>query len=238
MGEKLPDCCEPKKESEGIVQGIIYGIIPHIGCIAFIFFTIFGVTAATALFRPLLMSRYFFYILIAFSFVMALVSSIIYLYRKKLLSWAGVKRKKKYLGVMFGTTIGINLLLFLIIFPLTANTGGLTGAATNVFASGSQLSLEVDIPCPGHAPLISGDLKEIEGVEAVQFSFPNIFDVGYNSQITSEEEILSLDVFDEYPATVISSGGGEVIETTSTGGSCCGGPTCGSAQTGTCGCGG
>jgi len=235
MEEKLPDCCQPAKKSEGIVQGIIYGLIPHIGCIAFIFFTIFGVTAATAFFRPLLMSRYFFYILIVFSFVMALISSIIYLYRKKLLSWAGVQKKKKYLGVMFGTTMGVNLLLFLVIFPMLANTGGLTGAATGVFSSDAQLTLEVDIPCPGHAPLITGVLKEINGVESVQFDFPNKFSVGYNPDETSEEVILSLTVFSEYPAKIINSPAES--PSTAASGSCCGGPTCGSEKTGTCGCG-
>ncbi len=61
-----------------------------------------------------------------------------------------------------------------------------------------------DIPCPGHAPLITSELKKINGVKDVKFSFPNLFEVKYNSLKTSKEEILSLKVFNTYKATVIN----------------------------------
>ena len=55
--DKMKDCC---KKPNGFLSGLFYGLIPHAGCIAFILFTILGVSTATAFFRPLLMSRYFF----------------------------------------------------------------------------------------------------------------------------------------------------------------------------------
>jgi copper chaperone CopZ len=95
--------------------------------------------------------------------------------------------------------------------------------------------LKVKIPCPGHAPLISEELKTIDGVGNVRFSFPNVFDVEYDSSKTTEEEILALEVFETYKATVLESDvvleNNEVQEGLICGSSC--GGSCGG-----CGCGG
>jgi copper chaperone CopZ len=102
----------------------------------------------------------------------------------------------------------------MIIFPLLANvsafssstTGAFVGVASNENVNSiSSIRLKVDIPCSGHAPLISQELKSINGVVGVQFSFPNIFDVEYDSTKTSKQQILSLDVFKTYKATVLES---------------------------------
>ena len=78
--KEKPSCCSSnKKESKGFWSGLFYGLVPHTGCIAFIIFSILGVTTATALFKPLLMSRYFFYGLIIMSFLFATISAMIYL---------------------------------------------------------------------------------------------------------------------------------------------------------------
>lgn len=186
-----------------IMQGITYGLIPHIGCIAFIFGSILGVTLLMQFFKPLLMNRYFFHYLIGISLGFATLSSGLYLKKQGMLSKIGIKRKKGYLFGMYGSTIGINLVLFLLIFPFLANVG----AAGDVISSGDfegmpLMELSVDIPCPGHAPLISNEIKTIQGVRDVKFSFPNDFEVLFDDSVTNKEEILSLEVFDEYPATV------------------------------------
>jgi len=208
-----------------IKQGIIYGLIPHTGCIAFIVASVLGVTVATQFFKPLLLNPYFFYILIAISFIFATISAIFYLKKQGFMAFNKskdglemsfssnvIKRKWKYLSTLYGTTIGINLLLFMIIFPLLANmsisspsiTGSIVAATGSEGVNGiSSMRLKVDIPCSGHAPLISGELKSINGVTDVQFSFPNIFDVKYDSAKTSKQEILSLEVFKTYKATVL-----------------------------------
>jgi len=271
---------EKASRKKGFWQGVIFGLIPHIGCIAFIIASIFGVTVLMQFFKPLLMNRYFFYILILVSMVFATLSATMYLKSNGMLSGAGIRRKWKYLAAMYGTTLAINLLLFMVLFPLLANYSGVatsksTGASANLAsAPGDQhlvdqavlqnsaqdgklsaLRLKVNIPCPGHAPLISNELKTIDGVTNIKFSFPNIFDVSYNSSKTNKEEIMSLAVFNEYKATAVSDviSGSAVasptknIATTASSqssaspaltGSCGGGADgCGSAGGG-CGCGG
>jgi hypothetical protein len=235
----LPDCCKPKKEYKGNnpFVGIIYGIIPHTGCILFIIAAILGSTILMQYFRPVLMNRYVFHYLILISILFAALSSGIYLKKNKLLSWRGIKKKKNYLSIMFGSVIGINLILFLVIFPMLANIGvGSISETTIANGNFDMIKISVDIPCPGHAPLITSELITIEGVKGSEFSFPNNFDVYYDSSQTSEEEILSLEVFGEYPAILI--GDSQINPVTSpapNSGSCSGG--CGGSGTcgGTCG---
>jgi len=210
------------QRNTSLLQGILYGLVPHTGCIAFIIATVLGVTVATELFKPLLMNPYFFHILIAISFVFATISSFFYLKKQGFIMFnrrgedGGVemsissntlKRKWKYLLTMYGVTIFINLFLFFIMFPALANiNSGMS--ITGAFAADSSLSLmtlQVDIPCPGHAPLITGELRKISGVKAVEYKFPNIFDVGYDSTIVSEEGILDIGVFNTYKPTVLDN---------------------------------
>ena len=219
-------CCENKVkvEKKGIWSGLLYGILPHTGCIAFIIFSTLGVTAATTLFRPLLLNPYFFYILIALSLVFATVSAFVYLKKQGIcicqktangtevsFSLEGIKRKWKYLSTLYGTTIFTNLMLFMVIFPLVANlssgpsiTGSFTGAQ-------SSITLQVNIPCPGHAPLITEELKKIDGIISVKFRFPNLFDIVYIPTRTSKQQILSLDVFNTYKAIVIDETSNQVV---------------------------
>jgi hypothetical protein len=73
---ELPSCCssKPKKEPKNVGQAILYGLVPHVGCIAFIIGSVLGVTFLTQIFKPLLMNRNFFYILIAISLLLATIS--------------------------------------------------------------------------------------------------------------------------------------------------------------------
>ncbi len=218
------DCCDENNEKmnnrepaeeKGLFSGLIYGLMPHTACIGFIVFTILGVTTATAIFRPLLLNPYFFHILIAISFVFATISATIYLRKNGVLSLQGIKDKKGYLTTLYGSTIAINLLLFMFIFPIVTNisTGsGIIASTIGVFGESkkAQLSdsekvvtLQVDIPCSGHAPLITEDLRKIDGVENVRFRFPNLFDVEYVVNNTSIDSIISLDIFNTYEATIV-----------------------------------
>ncbi|MDD4251278.1 MAG: cation transporter [Candidatus ainarchaeum sp.] len=197
------------KKSSSLKQGLVYGLVPHIGCIGFIIASILGVTIAVEFFKPLLMNPWFFHILILISFAFATISSIIYLKKNGVLSWSGISRKKKYLATMYGATIGINLILFLFIFPMLANldTGSFSENSSSVLlAVGNDklntIRLQVEIPCPGHASLITNEIKTINGVTGVKFEFPNYFDVAYTDDL--KNEILALDVFNTYPVTLIS----------------------------------
>ncbi len=224
-----------EKNKSYIKQGIFYGLIPHIGCIAFIIASLLGVTLAVQLFKPLLLNPYFFYILILISFAFATVSAFIYLKRQGFITFnktkdlleisfspGVIKRKWKYLSTLYGTTIGVNLLVFMVIFPLLANISSLPLIGAFVAVAGSEnannissIRLKVDIPCPGHALLISQELKSINGVKEVQFSFPNIFDVKYDSTKVSKQQILSLEVFNTYKATVLDESATQQLESQS-----------------------
>lgn len=209
-----PSNVAKQSPKSSLKEGIMYGLLPHIGCIGFIAASVLGVTVAINFFRPLLLNPWFFYILIAISFVFATVSAALYLRKNGILSREGVARKKKYLATMYGSTVGINLLMFLVVFPMVANFD--TGSFANVGVTGnivlananipkeSLLTLQVDIPCSGHAPLISGELKTISGVTGVKFRSPNYFDVAFDSTKTTKEKILSLEVFKTYKAKVVS----------------------------------
>jgi hypothetical protein len=219
------------------LAGILYGLAPHTFCILFIVFTVLGATTLTSLLKPLLLNRYFFYLLIALSLIFATISAIIYLKKQGFITFgktegglemsclsSGIKRKWKYLSILYGTTIFVNLIFFMLIFPVLATLdaeGELSLAAiTSVFldreaeveSSLPSITLMVDIPCPGHAPLISGELKTIQGVENVRYRFPNRFIVNYNPAETSKEQILALDVFNTYRATVIDEMTAEITD--------------------------
>lgn len=189
------------------MRGVLYGLLPHTFCIAFILFSVIGATTAITLLKPLLLNRYFFYILISISFVFATISAVVYLKRNRNLSIVGAKRSWKYLTLLYGITIFINVILFLVVFPLAANLNlnkseeSLAVNAQNVQLS--SLTLEVSIPCSGHATLITGELKKISGVKEIKFRLPNLFDIKYDPLQTSQEEILSLEVFKTYQAKII-----------------------------------
>ncbi|MDD3679304.1 MAG: hypothetical protein PHX72_00355 [Candidatus Shapirobacteria bacterium] len=190
-----------QKHKSSFVSAILSGLLPHTFCLAFIIVTALGATAATAFIKPLLLSRYLFYLLIAFSFAFATVSAIIYLKRSRFLSWQGVQKKWRYLLILYTTTIITNLLFFLVIFPKVANLNlnprtQTLGEANNLVS----ITVAVQIPCSGHAPLIIDELKKNEGVKNVVFDFPNLFRIHFSPQETSWEEILNLPIFTNFPA--------------------------------------
>jgi len=92
----------------------------------------------------------------------------------------------------------------MVIFPLTAN---LTSASFNTQSYTGKISilnLQVSIPCPGHAPLIADELKKLNDIIDVKFTFPNYFDISYDSSKVSRQEILSLDVFKTFNTIVVN----------------------------------
>jgi hypothetical protein len=200
---------------------LFYGIVPHTFCILFIVFSIAGATMATSVLQQVLYVPYLFQIIVALSLGFATLSAMLYLRRNGLLSWPGAKRKWRYLSIMYGTTLTINLLFFWVIFPTVANmnltpapataqtlasapqsaTGGDTGAV-GVEELG-VVTLQVAIPCPGHAPLIINALKKAPGVQAVRYGLPNRFRVSYDAEMTTIDEMMAQPVFDSFRAVVL-----------------------------------
>lgn len=205
MKKEVKPCCavNNKKinEKSNIVGGIIYGIIPHSFCIAYIIFSILGTAFGITLFKNLFLIPYFFQILIILSLVFATISATIYLKRLNMLSVNGMKAKWKYLAVLYSTIIAVNILFFYIIFPATANLNSHSATYANT-ASFNEVVLQVNIPCSGHAQLIIDELKKIDGILNIKFNLPNIFTVQYNPLKTSSEKIQSIDIFETYNATI------------------------------------
>ncbi|PIQ69884.1 hypothetical protein COV89_03390 [Candidatus Shapirobacteria bacterium CG11_big_fil_rev_8_21_14_0_20_40_12] len=205
----MKDCCETDNSNKhtgvnkGIFQGLFYGILPHSFCIAFIIFTVIGSTVAVGFFRKFLLTPFFFEMLIGLSFVFATLSAIIYLRRKKGLSIGGIRENLGYLGILYGTTLIVNLLLFLVIFPAVANSK--VDRNLMVLGSGENsktLNLQVKIPCSGHAPLIIEELGKEKGVIKSKFVFPDIFEVSYDPQKTDLEKILQAEIFKSFPVSL------------------------------------
>ena len=148
------------------------------------------------------MGRYSFLILAVLSFSLATVSAIIYLRRSQSLSWQGAKNKWKYLSSLYISVILVNFVMIYLVFPALANTNlnKNNQQASVVTATYSLLTLKVLVPCSGHAPLIVDELEKANGVGDVKFRLPNYFDVYYDAKITSEEQILSLEIFKEFSA--------------------------------------
>lgn len=205
---KQKSCCQKEekvRERKSLFSGLLYGLLPHTFCILFIILSVLGATTATALLKPLLLNSYFFYILIAISLFFATISAIIYLKKNEILSFSGIKRKWKYLSILYGTTIFVNLLFFMVIFPYLANLNRNQPALIENIPL-SSIVLEVNIPCPGHAFLISTEIKKVNGVKDVKFSLPNLFEISFDPQETNKEKILSLEIFKSFEAKVVKEG--------------------------------
>jgi hypothetical protein len=200
MEQKENSCCAPakNKQGKGISSGILYSLLPHSFCIAFILFSTVGAVAATAFLKRFMLIPYFFHFLILASLLSATISAVIYLKKNDCLRPSGVKSKWKYIVTLYSTMIIINLLMFFVVFPALANIN--SGNMINQGSYAANLSIAVQIPCSGHAPLIIGELKKDAGIGQVIFKTPNIFEIKYNPKETSPEKIASLEIFKTYKA--------------------------------------
>lgn len=197
MKKENDSCC---RQPSGLGKGLLAGILPHSFCIAFIVLSLAGSVFGSALAKRFLLIPNFFTFLVIISLLFATLSAIIYLRRSRNLSWSGIKRKKRYLAVLYGTTVAVNLLFLYIIFPaLAAAPAG--GEKPMLVASVAKLKIAVDIPCSGHASLIKSELRQLPGVQAVGYMPLSTFLVDYDPRLTTEADILNLEIFKTYQAT-------------------------------------
>ncbi|MDO8528530.1 MAG: hypothetical protein Q7S06_01400 [Nanoarchaeota archaeon] len=113
-------------------------------------------------------------------------------------SLARRKNKLKKIFIIAG------VLILLIIGLLIAKS--FTGNSVNEgnFANeGDKLTIQVKIPCSGHAGLIKSELQNLDGIKSITFKGQNFFDVYYDSTKISPEKILGARIFQEYPAKII-----------------------------------
>ena len=200
MNQQEKSCCTTKNDSnKGILSGVLFGLVPHIFCIAFILFSIIGSVVATAFLKKMLLVPYFFNLLILISLLLATISSVIYLKKDGCLCATDIKSKWKYIVTMYSMTISINLLMFFLVMQALANINSNTVKQENYLSS---LSINVQIPCSGHAPLIIDELDKDSGVVFVRFKMPNTFEIKYDPEETSPEKIASLEIFKTYKITI------------------------------------
>ncbi|MCX6763939.1 MAG: hypothetical protein NTZ97_04405 [Candidatus Moranbacteria bacterium] len=202
MENKEKTCCTQTKniKPEGILSGILYGLIPHSFCIALILGSVIGATLATAWLKKFLLTPHFLEFLLLISLLLASVSAAIYLKKAGCLCLAGAKTKWKYLATLFSTTLLVNWLMFFIIIPSLANaTSKVPASPEKQLAS---LSISVQIPCTGHAPLIIDELRKNDPDCSVTFKAPGTFEIRYDPREISPEKIISAEIFKTYPATI------------------------------------
>lgn len=198
------NCCKIKNNKKGILAGVLFGLIPHSFCIAFILFSVFGAMAALTFLKKFMLIPNLFFLLTLVSLILATVSAIFYLRRNACLCFSGIKNKWKYILTLYFTTISINLLMFFVIFPALTNANfqksepKVLGQENNL----SQISLTVEIPCSGHSSLIIDEIKKNCDVESVNFSMPNKFDIKYNPKKITIKQITSLEIFKTYPVKI------------------------------------
>lgn len=206
---KEENCChtsiDKPTDKPNFWQGIFYGILPHSFCILFIIFSILGVTVATAFLKRFILNYYFFPILILISFSFAVLSAVIYLKRINSLSLEGVKRQSRYLTILFTSVIGVNLLLYLVVFPTVANLGYAQKLSAAVSRQNNLVTktIKVNVPCSGHAPLVINEVEKINGVVAVKYRLPNLFDITFNPSKVTLPQILNLSLFTSFKAQEI-----------------------------------
>jgi len=200
--ENKNSCCNELKSSNknGFWSGLLFGLFPHAFCIGFVVCSVIGAVAFTQVFKNLLLIPYFFSLMVAISFVFATISAVVYLKMNKCCNFSGAKSKWKYLTILYSVTILVNLSMFFVVFPALAN---INQQSVDAQIQQSILNLQVDIPCSGHSFLIISELKKVDGVLSVNFKMPDNFEVNYDSQKTSPEKIISIDVFKTYKANII-----------------------------------
>ncbi len=190
-------CCKNDvRENRGFLSGLFYGIIPHSFCIGFVVFSAIGAISAATVLKNVMTIPYFVHLLVLISFLMATISAIFYLKKNCCLNRGGIKKKWRYLVILYSVTVFTNIFMFSFVLPALANINqkNYDFLEQNL----SSLSLKVDIPCTGHAPIITDELKKDGGVKSVIFQAPNIFKIKYSQKETSPQKISSMEIFQTY----------------------------------------
>lgn len=206
MQQQEKSCCVVKngKKNKGILSGIIFGLIPHSFCIAFVFFSIIGAVTASAFLKKFLLIPNFFLFLVIISLILATISSVIYLRKNGCLYISGIKSKWKYIFIVYSGTILVNLLMFFVVLPAVANINfqKIPEKSLSQKNNLSNLFINVEIPCSGHASLVIDEIKKNCDVQSIKFSMPNTFNIKYDPKKTTPEKIASLEIFKTFKANI------------------------------------
>lgn len=200
-------CCHEAgdKKVQGVLPGVLYGLLPHSFCIIFAIFAIIGSATATAFLKNILLIPNLFTFLVSVSFVLATISAVIYLKKTDCLCLPKIKEKWRYLTTVYFLTLVVNLSMFYVVMPAFANINFRNTDQTALVAFPSllkELSMDVDIPCSGHATLIMDEVKKNLPIASIKFTLPNTFAIKYDPAKVTPGEITSLEIFKTFKATV------------------------------------
>jgi hypothetical protein len=189
----MANCCSDNRPPQkSFWSGILYGLVPHTFCIAFFVLSLVGAVGSATLAKKFLLIPHFFLILTIISLSFATLAAFLYLKKNNSCSISGIKKRRRYLITLFATTIATNLLVAYIIVPAFINK---PVKALSQDEKQLLIAAEVQIPCPGHAPLVISELEKASGIETVTFKLPRTFEITYNPETTSPQTIAALDIF-------------------------------------------
>jgi len=97
----------------------------------------------------------------------------------------------------------IAAILILIFGFYTLNNSKTTRTGDSIGSNLEKITIKVNIPCSGHASLIQSYLMQA-GVSDVKFRTPNLFDIYYDPSKISKEQIMNINIFQEYPAKIMN----------------------------------
>lgn len=190
----MENCCQQKnKNKKGFLPGILYGIIPHTFCIAFLAMSLAGAAGVAAISKRFLIIPNFFLFLCFLSLSLATLAAILYLKKNNCLTLEGARKKYKYLITLYSATIITNLLIAHAIIPAMAQN--IEVKKDGELERTAFTSLEVQIPCPGHAPLVISELERLNGIQSISFQTPDTFRIAYNPEKTSIDKIGATEIF-------------------------------------------
>jgi len=134
----MKHCCGSMiNYAKGLRTGLLFGLIPHSFCIAFLLLSIAGATSATALLGQFLSVPYLSLLLVILSLLLATFSAYIYLKKTGGCSLALVKSKWKYLLTLYASIVVINVIVVFILLPTLSKAQAKTD--------------DVPIFCPAHS---------------------------------------------------------------------------------------
>jgi hypothetical protein len=152
-----------------------------------------GAVGGAALAKRFLLIPHFFLFLTVLSLVSATLAAFFYLRKNGCCNRRDIKKKYKYLLTLYSVTILTNILVAYLIIPaLASGPGRQKDDGSNRL---SVANVEVQIPCPGHAPLIISELEKVSGVEEISFQTPRTFEIAYDPQEISLESIEAAEIF-------------------------------------------
>jgi len=190
----MENCCQTNhNRRKGFGSGLLSGLVPHIFCLAFLVLSLVGAAGGAAIAKKFLLIPYFFLFLIIISLLLATLSAFFYLKKNNCCHVAGIRSKRQYLLTLYATTIIVNILVAYVIIP-----GSTYRQTKPIENNGQQLaiaSINVQLPCPGHAPLIIDEVEKISGVAAVTFKLPETFKISYDPAKTSPEKLAAAEIF-------------------------------------------